>query len=166
MINKARAKYPSVNINWKIGDAITTDLFAPEQFSCVCFFYFTLYYFPNRRDVFRNCYQWMRPGSVLVLHVVNRDKFDPILDSASPFPAFSLQKYSKSRVTKSGVTFEKFEYNADFDLELKSQDPLSGIRAFEDVNNNMIKNGFELIQDCEMPSHNRLLVYSRLKFVK
>jgi SAM-dependent methyltransferase len=117
MINKARAKYPSVNINWKIGDAITTDLFAPEQFSCVCFFYFTLYYFPNRRDVFRNCYQWMRPGSVLVLHVVNRDKFDPILDSASPFPAFSLQKYSKSRVTKSGVTFEKFEYNADFDLD-------------------------------------------------
>jgi hypothetical protein len=59
----------------------------------------------------------MRPGSVLALHVVNRDKFDPILDSASPFPAFSLQKYSKTRVTKSAVTFEKFEYDADFDLD-------------------------------------------------
>ena len=56
--------------------------------------------------------------------------------------------------------------NAEFDSELKSQDPLCGIRSFEDVNNNMIKNGFELIQDCEMPFHNRLLVYSRLKFVK
>lgn len=56
--------------------------------------------------------------------------------------------------------------NADFDLTLKSKDPLSGIRAFEDVNNNMLKNGFELVEDYEMPANNRMLVYNRLKFVK
>ncbi len=55
--------------------------------------------------------------------------------------------------------------NRDFDEQLKSRDPLSGIRAFEDVNNNMIKNGFELVEDYEMPANNRMLVYTRLKFV-
>lgn len=55
--------------------------------------------------------------------------------------------------------------NAEFDQSLKSRDPLSGIRAFEDVNNNMVKNGFELIHDYEMPANNRMLVYKRLKFI-
>lgn len=56
--------------------------------------------------------------------------------------------------------------NAEFDQILKAQDPLSGIRAFEDVNNNMIKNGFELVEDYDMPANNRILVYQRLKFKK
>ena len=55
--------------------------------------------------------------------------------------------------------------NESFDKMLKERDPSSGIRAFEDVNNNMVKQGFELIDDHEMPANNRLLVYRRLKFV-
>jgi cyclopropane fatty-acyl-phospholipid synthase-like methyltransferase len=58
------------------------------------------------------------------------------------------------------------ESNAEFDVSLRANDPLSGIRAFEDVNNNMSKNGFELVHDYEMPANNRMLVYNRLKFVK
>jgi cyclopropane fatty-acyl-phospholipid synthase-like methyltransferase len=56
------------------------------------------------------------------------------------------------------------ESNAEFDLQLKARDPLSGIRSFEDVNNTMIKNGFELVVDEDMPANNQMLVYSRLKF--
>lgn len=56
--------------------------------------------------------------------------------------------------------------NAEFDQMLKERDPLSGIRSFEDVNSNMIKNGFELVHDYEMPANNRTLVYNRLKFQK
>jgi cyclopropane fatty-acyl-phospholipid synthase-like methyltransferase len=56
--------------------------------------------------------------------------------------------------------------NLEFDLALKNKDPMYGIRSFEDVNNNMLKNGFELVQDYEMPANNRMLVYSRLKFFK
>lgn len=55
--------------------------------------------------------------------------------------------------------------NALFDETLKARDPLSGIRAFEDINGNMIKNGFELVEDYEMPANNRTLVYRRLKFI-
>lgn len=55
--------------------------------------------------------------------------------------------------------------NEAFDLELKKQDPLSGIRSFEDINNAMIKNGFELVDDIDMPANNKILVYTRLKFI-
>ncbi|MFA5584479.1 MAG: DUF938 domain-containing protein, partial [Bacteriovoracaceae bacterium] len=54
--------------------------------------------------------------------------------------------------------------NADFDQRLKERDPLSGIRSFEDIVNNMEKNGFEFISDNEMPANNRMLVFNRLKF--
>ena len=52
-----------------------------------------------------------------------------------------------------------------FDQELKKQDPLRGIRSFEDINKNMKKNGFELFKDYEMPANNRMLVFTRLVFM-
>lgn len=56
------------------------------------------------------------------------------------------------------------ESNEAFNQMLKERNPENGIRAFEDVNNNMTKNGFELVEDRDMPANNRILVYSRLKF--
>lgn len=58
------------------------------------------------------------------------------------------------------------ESNAHFDQMLKEKNPDSGIRAFEDVKNNMEKNGFTLYKDFEMPANNRTLVFTRLNFVK
>lgn len=58
------------------------------------------------------------------------------------------------------------ESNAAFDKMLKERNPESGIRAFEDVNNNMQKNGFTLYKDYEMPANNRMLVYTRLNYIK
>jgi cyclopropane fatty-acyl-phospholipid synthase-like methyltransferase len=57
------------------------------------------------------------------------------------------------------------ESNAEFDRQLKETSPERGIRAFLDVNNNMLKNGFTLYKDFEMPANNRMLVYTRLVFV-
>ena len=58
------------------------------------------------------------------------------------------------------------ESNELFDQSLKERNPESGIRAFEDVCNNMTKNGFTLYKDFEMPANNRTLVFTRLNFVK
>lgn len=54
--------------------------------------------------------------------------------------------------------------NEEFNDWLKKRDPASGIRNFEDVHNAMEKNGFELVNDYEMPANNRTLVYRRLPF--
>jgi cyclopropane fatty-acyl-phospholipid synthase-like methyltransferase len=58
------------------------------------------------------------------------------------------------------------ESNALFDQWLKDQDPQKGIRSFEDINKNMTKNGFVLFKDYEMPANNRMLVFTRLEFMK
>ena len=58
------------------------------------------------------------------------------------------------------------ESNSDFDKFLKKNSIEKGIRDFSDVNNSMIKNGFVLYKDYQMPANNRMLVYTRLVFIK
>lgn len=78
--------------------------------------YFSIYYLPDKDAFFRHMYLWVKPGGELALEVVNKYKFDPMLESATPWVGFSLQKYSKKRVTESKVMFDKFEYTGRFDL--------------------------------------------------
>ena len=40
------------------------------------------------------------PGGYFVLHLVNRDKFDPILNTADPLHIVSAQKYAKKAYYK------------------------------------------------------------------
>jgi len=78
--------------------------------------YFSIYYMPDVDAFFRNMFLWIKPGGRLAVEVVNKHKFDPMLESASPWMGFSLQKYSDERVTESKVTFDKFEYTGKFEL--------------------------------------------------
>lgn len=78
--------------------------------------YFTLYYLPDKEAFFRNLYLWVKPGGEIAIEVVNKYKFDPMLESASPLVGFSMQKYSKKRLTESKVVFDKFTYTGRFDL--------------------------------------------------
>lgn len=87
----------------------------------------------------------------------------------------SLMKQFAGRLREGSrvIIYGPFKYDGQFstpahealDKEIKTKDPLKGIRSFEDVNNVMIKNGFELIDDIDMPEDNQMLVYNRLKFV-
>jgi ubiquinone/menaquinone biosynthesis C-methylase UbiE len=112
MILRARKLYP--DNTYIVGEVDTPTLFSASQFNLITMYYFTIYYMPDKAQILRNLFTWMSPGGGLVVHMVNRDKFDPILESASPFTAFSLQKYSKKRIRTSNVTFDKFEYTAEF----------------------------------------------------
>ena len=107
----------------------TTDLLNPSACSAAevthaIMFYFVPYYIRDLEAVLRNMFVWVAPGGKLSIEVVNKHKFDPMLESAAPWMAFSLQKYSKERITKSKVTFDKFVYEGEFDL----QDPEAEFR--------------------------------------
>jgi SAM-dependent methyltransferase len=90
--------------------------FSGGQFSHATLLFFTVYYSNDPTGLFRNLFHWIRPGGQLAIEVVNKYKFDPLLESASPFVGTTVQKYSKKRVTKSKVEFDKFSYEAEFDL--------------------------------------------------
>ena len=115
MIERAKKLHPGNE--FKVGNIEQPRIFAAGEFNLVTMYYFTIYYLHHKDQILRNIFNWLQPGGGFVVHYVNRDKFDPILESASPFTAFSVQKYSKERVTKSRVTFDKFEYVAEFTNE-------------------------------------------------
>lgn len=112
MLKKARLSCPGGR--FYRGDVTNPSSFPPKSFSHAMLLYFSAYQFRNPKIVFDNIYLWLKPGGLFVVHLVDPDKFDPILSAASPFPAFSLQKYAKSRVTESDVFFDQFKYRSKF----------------------------------------------------
>ncbi len=103
-------------IEWREADLLNPSAAQGGEFTHAVLQYFTVYYFTDKETLFRNLFFWVAPGGRLAIHVVNKHKFDPMLESASPWLGFSLQKYAKDRVTHSEVSFNKFTYSADFDL--------------------------------------------------
>jgi SAM-dependent methyltransferase len=106
------------------GDMQQQYTFSGGQFSHAALLFFTIYYSNDPVGVFRNLFHWIRPGGQIAIEVVNKYKFDPLLEAASPFAGTTVQKYVKKRVTKSKVEFDKFSYEAEFDL----QDPTAEFR--------------------------------------
>jgi hypothetical protein len=55
-------------------------------------------------------------GGHLVVHIVDRDRFDPILPPANPLILLTPQRYAEKRITQSTVVFEDYKYSANFEL--------------------------------------------------
>lgn len=115
MIAKAKLSFP--DYDFKVGDALDYSQFNESTFTHILCLYFTLYYFEDKRKFFSNCYDWLMPGGTLIVHVVNREKFDPILPPGNPLYVVSPQKYAKERITKTKITFTDFVYSSDFELD-------------------------------------------------
>ena len=60
--------------------------------------------------------KWLMPGGYLVVHIVDRDMFDPILPPSNPLIIVSPQRYANKRITQSKITFNNMDYVANFDL--------------------------------------------------
>lgn len=112
MINKAKQNYPK--LDFIRGDANQSILFNPGNFGLITILYFTIYYMKNKMTVFKNCYDWLDNGGYLVIHLVNKEHFDPIIPAANPLLMINVQNYAKQRITKSKVIFDKFEYQSKF----------------------------------------------------
>ena len=105
------------NVEFRTFDLIGPGAAAAAEFTNACILYFTIYYFKDLDTLFRNLSLWVKPGGSLAIEVVNKYKFDPVLDSSNPWVGISPQNYVKERLKKSKVVFDKFEYEATFELE-------------------------------------------------
>jgi len=115
MVAKAKANYPQYR--FVVGNVLNGGQFPMASFTHILCLYFTIYYFQDKMRFFRNCYDWLMPGGFLIVHLVDRDKFDPILPSGNPLFIVSPQRYAKERITKSKVTFDKFKYESNFEQD-------------------------------------------------
>ena len=115
MVEISQRKYK--DCKFKQGNALDSMLYPRNSFSTITCFYFTIYYMEDKQKFINNVYDWLMPGGYFVLHLVNRDKFDPILNTADPLHIVSAQKYAKKRITNSLVKFKDFQYKANFELD-------------------------------------------------
>jgi SAM-dependent methyltransferase len=118
MIKKAKENYP--HYNFEVADALDSSAFQPDTYTHILCMYFTIYYFQDKTQFFNNCFQWLMPGGYLIIHLVDRDMFDPILPPGNPLLYVSPQRYAKERITSTKVKFTDFSYSADFKLDKKN----------------------------------------------
>jgi SAM-dependent methyltransferase len=122
MIKKAKENFPDYKFN--VGDALDGSIFEPDSFTHILCMYFTIYYFKDKTKFFNNCFKWLSPGGYLIVHLVDRDRFDPILPPGNPLLYVSPQRYAKERITSTKVKFTDFSYSADFQLDDKNDKAL------------------------------------------
>jgi SAM-dependent methyltransferase len=118
MIAQAQQNYPQ-HI-FKLGDVLNTNEFYNNTFTHILCLYFTIYYLENKQQFFYNCMEWLKPGGYLIVHLVDRERFDPILPPGNPLYIVSPQKYAKERITKTKINFNEFVYNSNFQLHENS----------------------------------------------
>jgi len=104
-------------IEFRNTDLLNPSALGAAEVTHAVMFYFVPYEVKDLEAVLRNMFVWIAPGGKLAVEVVNKHRFDPMLEAAAPWMAFSLQKYSDTRITKSSITFDKFAYDGQFDLQ-------------------------------------------------
>jgi SAM-dependent methyltransferase len=122
MIKKAKENFPDYKFN--VGDALDANIFDSSSFTHILCMYFTIYYFKDKTQFFNNCFKWLMPGGYLIVHLVDRHNFDPILPPGNPLLYVSPQRYAKERITSTKVKFTDFSYSADFKLDDKNDKAL------------------------------------------
>jgi len=112
MINYAMNKYPHLTI--KEGNVKIPMTYDRNTFSHILCTNMTIYHIQDKREFFRNCYYWLKPNGYLILHLVDRDRFDPIVPGGKPPFIESPQKYANTRITDTVIDFLDFQYKASY----------------------------------------------------
>ena len=115
MINTSKENYP--DCDFKKLDALSSMIFPANSFTHVLCLYFTIYYFKDKKVLFENSFNWLMPGGHLVVHLVDREKFDPILPAANNLHIVNPQDHAKERITNSTVIFDNLKYKANFNYQ-------------------------------------------------
>lgn len=138
MIKKAKTNFP--DYQFTVGDALNNHLFESNAFTHILCMYFTIYYFKDKAQFFNNCFKWLMPGGYLIVHLVEREHFDPILPPGNPLLYISPQRYAKERITSTKVKFTDFSYSADFKLDEANDKALFVEKFKNDTNGKVRKN--------------------------
>ena len=175
----------NINSNCRLvaGDANKLSVVAEDSFSHIICLYFTIYYFKDPDRLFYNFGRWLKKDGILVIHLVDRDKFDPVLNPANPSRVNSIQKYADKRITSSIINFNNVTYISDFVLKKNNMAEFQEIIRFKNTNTERRqrhlmymftnkryvqiakKNGFELQEIKSMNEvkyeHNYLFVFKK-----
>ena len=111
MIELSKKTYP--DCDFQQGDMMNSLIFTPDTFTHITSFYFTIYYTKNKSLFFQNCYRWLKPGGYCIIHLVDPNMFNPMLNN--PLLYISPQRYAPKRITESKLIFNNMTYKSNFE---------------------------------------------------
>jgi hypothetical protein len=102
-----RSKYRDNVIN---GDILLTMFFGNSSIASFIFADLSFYRYDTdkRRTILGNIRHWLTPHGLLLVHLVDSQRFDTVLPAAREF--MDLQKYASERITANEVDFNSFSY--------------------------------------------------------
>jgi SAM-dependent methyltransferase len=147
MVKKSKMNCPDGK--FKQGDVLNSGQYPQNSFNYVNCLYFTIYYMKNKLDFFKNSYKWLKPGGGLILHLVNREKFDPIIAAGDPLVMVSPQKFAKRRITNTVVKFKDFKYKANFKFKRENNLATFEENLKDDASGNIRANKLTLFMETQ-----------------
>lgn len=120
-----KEKYQSKDKMGKIkfiqGNFSNRSLLKNESVTHITMYYFSFYFSDNKQELINNIYFWLKKDGYFIVHLVNPQRFDPLIDAAAnPLFGISLHKLSKdqnNRKQVSKVKFDTFSYESIFSYD-------------------------------------------------
>ena len=74
-----RSKIRNPDGNFIVGDVIDSSLYPNNSFSCITCFFDTIHHntLEEKKQIFKNIYNWLKPGGKLFINFFIKDKLDP-----------------------------------------------------------------------------------------
>ena len=110
MIVKGKKLFPKIIV--KHGDAMDNLTFEPSSFTHITCLFFTFYYLPDQEGFLRICNNWLEYNGYLGLHLVDREKFNPIV------PLDEVTVKNTNHVNARQVNIESLIRFKNFNLKL------------------------------------------------
>lgn len=111
MVAKSREIHPSAKT--KHADITQPLAFEPSTFTHIVMSNFAIYRHEDKPAVLRNMASWLQPYGYLCIHLVDPDRFDPIVPAAKPLVG-SGQPKNGERITDTFIDFDDFTYKSEF----------------------------------------------------
>jgi SAM-dependent methyltransferase len=118
MVKYANEKYPKLNSIQ--GDTMDPMTFDRGVFTHILCLGMTIYEIPDKLEFFRNCFYWLQMNGYMIIHLVDRQKFDAIVPAGKNYLLESPQRFASDRITDTIIDFESFKYNASYNFNGKT----------------------------------------------
>ena len=128
MVKKSIDKYKIITI--KQGSALDPMQYDRATFTHILCTNFTIYEFINKLQLFQNCYFWLQGNGYFILHLVDREKFHPIIP-ASLNGNSDIQLETENRITTSEIDYAGYSYKSLFEF-IKESPEVTHKESFTD----------------------------------
>jgi SAM-dependent methyltransferase len=112
MVKYANDKFPKLNSMY--GDAMEPMTFDRGVFTHIMCLGMTIYEIEDKFVFFNNCFYWLQMNGYMILHLVDKNKFDTIPPGGKNNSLESPQMFASSRITDTNIDFGMFTYNSKY----------------------------------------------------